>query len=112
VLKFDPHRQPTAPGVYLMKDAAGEILYVGKAKDLRKRLRSYLKAAGDGRALRLSASCGWTSFGSAGALAAMRDAAPQRTRLVAGAVGLLARLAGDVLHRQQQAAVDAFLGGR
>jgi len=50
VLKFDPHRQPTAPGVYLMKDAAGEILYVGKAKDLRKRLRSYLKAAGDGRA--------------------------------------------------------------
>ncbi len=50
MLKFDPHRQPTAPGVYLMKDAAGEILYVGKAKDLRKRLRSYLKAAGDGRA--------------------------------------------------------------
>jgi len=50
VLQFDPHRQPTAPGVYLMKDAAGEILYVGKAKDLRKRLRSYLKAAGDGRA--------------------------------------------------------------
>jgi len=49
VLTFDPHRQPTAPGVYLMRDAGGEILYVGKAKNLRKRLRSYLKAEGDGR---------------------------------------------------------------
>jgi excinuclease ABC subunit C len=32
---------PTRPGVYLMKDAAGEILYVGKAKSLRSRVRSY-----------------------------------------------------------------------
>ena len=49
MLTFDPHRQPTAPGVYLMRDAAGTILYVGKAKNLRRRLRSYLKAEGDGR---------------------------------------------------------------
>ncbi|MSR77912.1 MAG: excinuclease ABC subunit UvrC [Candidatus Omnitrophica bacterium] len=34
---------PYAPGVYLMKSAEGEILYIGKAISLRKRVRSYLK---------------------------------------------------------------------
>ncbi len=46
---FDLRRQPTSAGVYLMKDAAGEILYVGKAKNLRARLRSYLQAERDTR---------------------------------------------------------------
>jgi excinuclease ABC subunit C len=32
---------PTAPGVYLYKDGEGKILYVGKAKNLRSRVRSY-----------------------------------------------------------------------
>ena len=32
---------PTTPGVYLMKDAAGNIIYVGKAANLSKRVRSY-----------------------------------------------------------------------
>ena len=32
---------PTSPGVYLLKDAAGNILYVGKAASLRHRVRSY-----------------------------------------------------------------------
>ncbi len=32
---------PTTPGVYLMRDAAGEVIYVGKAKCLRDRLASY-----------------------------------------------------------------------
>lgn len=32
---------PMKPGVYLMKDASGSVIYVGKAKKLRNRLRSY-----------------------------------------------------------------------
>ena len=36
---------PSRPGVYLMKDAAGKIIYVGKAKVLAHRVRSYF----DGR---------------------------------------------------------------
>jgi excinuclease ABC subunit C len=32
---------PDAPGVYLWKDASGAVLYVGKAKSLRKRMRQY-----------------------------------------------------------------------
>jgi excinuclease ABC subunit C len=36
---------PTKPGVYLMKDAKGTILYVGKAVNLRARVRSYFHAS-------------------------------------------------------------------
>ncbi|MEJ2046844.1 MAG: GIY-YIG nuclease family protein, partial [Dehalococcoidia bacterium] len=34
-------RLPVSPGVYLMKDASGNIMYVGKAANLRNRVRSY-----------------------------------------------------------------------
>jgi len=34
---------PTCPGVYLMKNATGRIIYVGKAKHLRRRLASYFQ---------------------------------------------------------------------
>ncbi len=34
-------RLPVSPGVYLMKDAGGNIMYVGKAANLRSRVRSY-----------------------------------------------------------------------
>jgi excinuclease ABC subunit C len=36
---------PTEPGVYLYKNAEGEVIYVGKAKSLRARVRSYLLEA-------------------------------------------------------------------
>jgi excinuclease ABC subunit C len=35
---------PTTPGVYLHKDAGGKIIYVGKAKNLRNRVRSYFQS--------------------------------------------------------------------
>ena len=37
---------PAAPGVYLMKDRRGEVVYVGKAASLRSRVRSYFDAGG------------------------------------------------------------------
>ena len=43
-------RLPTGPGVYLFRDERDEILYVGKAKSLRARVRSYWNRGGDTRA--------------------------------------------------------------
>jgi len=45
-LKEKVRQAETAPGVYLMKDAAGRILYVGKAKNLKRRLASYFLKTG------------------------------------------------------------------
>lgn len=40
---------PREPGIYLFKDGAGTVLYVGKAKSLRERVRGYFQPGGDGR---------------------------------------------------------------
>lgn len=40
---------PASPGVYLMRDRAGEIIYIGKARTLRQRVRSYFNPSGDSR---------------------------------------------------------------
>ncbi|MFO7982659.1 MAG: excinuclease ABC subunit UvrC, partial [Desulfuromonadales bacterium] len=49
VQDVDLKKYSTRPGVYLMRGGDGEVLYVGKAKNLRSRLRSYFSATGDGR---------------------------------------------------------------
>jgi len=41
---------PTLPGVYLYKNGEGEVIYVGKAKNLRSRVRSYLLEASQANA--------------------------------------------------------------
>jgi excinuclease ABC subunit C len=42
-------RVPSEPGVYLFKDASGKVIYVGKAVNLRSRVRQYFRAGGDER---------------------------------------------------------------
>jgi excinuclease ABC subunit C len=42
-------RIPTDPGVYLFRDAKGEVIYVGKAVNLRTRVRQYFRPGGDER---------------------------------------------------------------
>src|SRR5206468_10412341 len=44
---------PAKPGVYLFRDSRGEVLYIGKAKSLRPRVRSYFQASS---AMRLTLS--------------------------------------------------------
>jgi excinuclease ABC subunit C len=47
-VKDDLGALPTSSGVYLFRDGDGDVLYVGKAKSLRSRVRSYFQR-GDGR---------------------------------------------------------------
>lgn len=47
---------PERPGCYLMKDASGDVIYVGKAKVLRNRVRSYFTGSHDSKTQRMVAS--------------------------------------------------------
>ncbi len=54
---------PSAPGVYRMLDAAGEVLYVGKAKNIKKRIMSYTRPTGhDTRIERVIAATATVEF--------------------------------------------------
>ena len=54
---------PTAPGVYRMIDAQGDVLYVGKAKNIRKRVTAYARPTGhDSRISRMIAATATLEF--------------------------------------------------
>ncbi|MGA2207856.1 MAG: excinuclease ABC subunit UvrC, partial [Terracidiphilus sp.] len=76
---------PAKPGVYLYKNAEGEVIYVGKAKNLRSRVRSYL----------LEASRADAKTGSL-----MREAVDLETILVANEHEALALENNLIKHRQ------------
>jgi len=43
-LQFKLKNLPTSPGVYMFKNTQGKIIYIGKAKNLRNRVRSYFRS--------------------------------------------------------------------
>ena len=51
--KFDHERVlttiPELPGCYIMKDKKDKIVYIGKAKNLKKRVKNYFQKSGDNR---------------------------------------------------------------
>src|SRR5919204_399705 len=48
---FDAQRYPPSPGCYLIKDPEAAVLYVGKAKNVRRRLASYFRPQSTARGL-------------------------------------------------------------
>ena len=55
---------PDSPGCYLMKDNGGKIIYVGKAVNLKNRVRSYFNGKHDPRVFScLPCLAGWQTVG-------------------------------------------------
>src|SRR5919197_3384126 len=62
IARFGRHA-PSAPGVYRMIDHGGDVLYVGKAKNIRKRVLAYLRPTGhDSRIERMIAATAALEF--------------------------------------------------
>jgi excinuclease ABC subunit C len=62
ILRYAKHA-PASPGVYRMIDAAGEVLYVGKAKNIKKRVVAYARPTGhDSRIERMIAAAHTLEF--------------------------------------------------
>lgn len=59
---LDLNSYPELPGVYIMKSKEGKVLYVGKAKNIRQRLRYYIQEGLDPRKQRLVAETDNVSF--------------------------------------------------
>lgn len=53
---------PRHPGIYIMRDGGGAVIYIGKAKDLRRRVRSYFNRTQDYKTARLVQSVGSIEF--------------------------------------------------
>jgi len=52
-LKDKAARLPDQPGIYFFRDAAGIVVYIGKARSLRDRVKSYFSASGDDKVRRI-----------------------------------------------------------
>lgn len=76
MLRNDYKKLPETPGVYLMKDVDGKILYVGKAANLRRRVSSYFERPHDIRIETLVSRIATIDFEEAGSAleALMREA--------------------------------------
>lgn len=61
-VKIKKNRLPSTPGVYLMKDAAGKLLYVGKAANLKRRVESYFSRPHDYRIQKLVSEIRWIDY--------------------------------------------------
>jgi excinuclease ABC subunit C len=55
-VKEQRHALPDSPGVYLFKDRRGTVIYVGKAKSIRKRVNSHFSKAGNRSATEMTSS--------------------------------------------------------
>ena len=59
IFPADKRRElPDEPGVYLFRDGRGKVIYVGKAKSIRKRVASHFSGAGGVRMC--VAAMGWS----------------------------------------------------